>query len=82
MVCRRTLLDARFEMERTMTANAIGRTAKIYQFPEGGRAGLSSGRHEATDIEAVASKRTALVACDGASYHEDAIREEQHVREN
>lgn len=65
-----------------MTANAIEETARIYQFPKGGRAGLSSGRYEATSTEARASKRIAWVACGGASYHEDAIREETRMSKN
>jgi hypothetical protein len=69
-------------MEKTMTANAIGGTARIYQFPKGGRAGLSSGRYEAMSTKTDASKRIAWVACGGATYHEDAIREEMRMREN
>ena len=62
-----------------MTANATEGTAKIYQFPKGGRAGLSSGRYEATSTQELASTRVAWVACGSASYHEDAIREEEHA---
>jgi Protein of unknown function (DUF2735) len=67
-------------MERTMTTNAIEGTAKIYQFPKGGRAGLSSGRHETNLSESPVMPRIARVACGGASYHEAAIREEERSR--
>ena len=65
-----------------MTANAIEGTATIYQFPKGGRAGLSSGRHETNLSENPAMPRIARVACGGASYHEAAIREEERSRNN
>ena len=82
-MCWRTLLrHTEFEMEITMKANAIGGTARIYQFPEGGRAGLSSGRCKVTSIETHALKRMAWPTYSGASYHEDAIREEASVRKN
>ena len=63
-----------------MTADAIRGTARIYQFPKGGRAGLSSGRHEATSAGVAASTRGVWVDCGGASYHEDGIRQEAHTR--
>jgi Protein of unknown function (DUF2735) len=69
-------------MEKAMTANAIGGTAKIYQFPKGGRAGLSSGRHETNLAESFAMPRIAKLAYGGASYHEAAIREEERSRNN
>lgn len=65
-----------------MTANAIGGTAKIYQFPKGGRAGLSSDRYETNLGETFAMPRIATIACGGASYHEAAIREEERSRDN
>lgn len=65
-----------------MTANAIEGTAKIYQFPKGGRAGLSGGRHETRLSENLVMPRIARVACGGASYHEAAIREEERSQNN
>jgi hypothetical protein len=69
-------------MEITMTANATEGTAKIYQFPKGGRAGLSSGRNETHLAESFVMPRIARVACGGASYHEAAICEEERSRNN
>jgi len=65
-----------------MTANASEGTAKIYQFPKGGRAGLSSGRYETNLSENFAMPRIAKLAYGGASYHEAAIREEQSSQSN
>ncbi len=69
-----------------MTANAIGGTAKIYQFPKGGRAGLSSGPHQANPTETFATPtfatpRVARVASD-SWYHEEAIREAERGHKN
>jgi len=61
-----------------MTANAIGGTAKIYQFPKGGRAGLSSGPHQANPTETFATPR---VSSD-SWYHEEAIREAERGHKN
>lgn len=61
-----------------MTANAIGGTAKIYQFPKGGRAGLSSGPHQANPTETFATPRVAS----GSWYHEEAIREAERGHKN
>jgi hypothetical protein len=68
-------------MEKTMTASSFGGTAKIYQFPKGGRAGLSDGRFKATPTEEFAVRVTPA-ASGGAWYHEEAIREAGHVRNN
>jgi Protein of unknown function (DUF2735) len=51
-------------------------SAKIYQFPAGGRAALGGRRYEesnaATDLT---SSRVNEVACSGNWYHEAAIQE-------
>ena len=62
-----------------MTASSFEGTAKIYQFPKGGRAGLTSGRHETKLPETATAQR---VVGGGAWYHEEAIREAGRVREN
>ena len=46
-----------------MTANSNRGSAKIYQFPAGGRAGLGSRRDEARPVENFAASRVARVAC-------------------
>jgi Protein of unknown function (DUF2735) len=57
-------------------------TAKIYQFPAGGRSALGGRRYEeastATDL---ASSRVSEVAVGGAWYHDAAIQESKPVRE-
>jgi hypothetical protein len=68
-------------MEKTMTASSFGGTAKIYQFPKGGRAGLSAGRYETKPADEFAL-RVATVASGGAWYHEEAVREAEHPRKN
>jgi hypothetical protein len=61
-----------------MTANAIGGTAKIYQFPKGGRAGLSGGPQHANPTETFTAPRVTS----GGWYHEEAIREAERGRKN
>jgi len=63
-------------MEETMTANASTGTARIIQFPVGGRAGLHGERYGAHAPEPPAGSRIAKVAYGGASYHEAAILED------
>jgi Protein of unknown function (DUF2735) len=64
-----------------MTTSSFEGTAKIYQFPRGGRAGLTSGRYEAKPMDEFAL-RTANVVAGGAWYHEEAVREAAHTRKN
>jgi len=58
------------------------RSAKIYQFPVGGRSATDRRRYEetrsATDPD---SSRVSAVACSDAWYHEAAIQESKPVRE-
>jgi Protein of unknown function (DUF2735) len=50
-------------------------SAKIYQFPPGGRAALSGRRHDETkSIDQVASRANETVSS-GSWYHEAAIQE-------
>jgi hypothetical protein len=57
-------------------------SAKIYQFPAGGRSATDRRRYEetrsATDL---VSSRVSEVACSEAWYHEAAIQESKPVRE-
>jgi Protein of unknown function (DUF2735) len=57
-------------------------SAKIYQFPAGGRAALGGRRHEETK-SAVESGLSPVyeVASSGCWYHEAAIQESKPVRE-
>ena len=58
-------------------------SARIYQFPTGGRAALGGRRYEeakaATDL---ASSRASEVAVGGAWYHDAAIQDSNPVRES
>ncbi|MEZ5827744.1 MAG: DUF2735 domain-containing protein [Hyphomicrobiales bacterium] len=65
-----------------MTASSFGGTAKIYQFPTGGRAGLGGRRNQATPANDYTVPHYATVASGSAWYHEEAIREAERVRKN
>ena len=57
-------------------------SAKIYQFPVGGRSALANrGRDEAKTASDLASSRVSEVAF-GSWYHEAAIQESKPVRES
>jgi len=57
-------------------------SAKIYQFPAGGRSANDRRRHEETRSAGdLASSRVSEVACSDAWYHEAAIQESKPVRE-
>jgi hypothetical protein len=57
-----------------MTANSNRGSAKIYQFPAGGRAGLGSRSDAARLVEEFTASRVARVACGSAWYHEEAVQ--------
>ncbi len=59
-------------------------SAKIYQFPAGGRAAFGARRLEETKTSADASLRVSEVAYGGSWYHEAAIQESKSkpVRES
>ena len=65
-----------------MTTSLNHGSARIYQFPAGGRAALGGRRYDetrtATDL---ASSRVSEVAVGGAWYHDVAIQEAKPVRE-
>ena len=65
-----------------MTANSFQGSAKIYQFPAGGRAGLSGHRHQAKPAEDLAAVRVPRVSSGSAWYHEEAIREAEGIGKN
>ena len=57
-------------------------SAKIYQFPAGGRAALGGRRYEnAKAVTDLASQRASEVAVGGAWYHDEAINESKPGRE-
>ena len=57
-----------------MTANSNRGSAKIYQFPAGGRAGVGSRADAARLVAEFAASRVARVACGSAWYHEEAVQ--------
>lgn len=59
-----------------MNVSPIGGTAKIYEFPRGGRAGLAQGRVPGRP-EAAVVPRDLPVVFDAGWYHEEAIRQER-----
>jgi Protein of unknown function (DUF2735) len=63
-----------------MTANSNQGSAKIYQFPAGGRASLVGRGDEARAVEKFAVSRVAKVASGGAWYHEEAVRIAERAR--
>ncbi len=65
-----------------MNASLNHGSAKIYQFPAGGRSALGERRYEETKtVTDLASARASEAACSGSWYHEAAIQESEPVRE-
>jgi uncharacterized protein DUF2735 len=63
-------------MEISMNTNRSQESARIYQFPAGGRAALGvKRREELTPVTAETSTRVNEAACSDSWYHEAAIRE-------
>jgi Protein of unknown function (DUF2735) len=63
-------------MEISMNTNRSQESARIYQFPAGGRAALGvKRREEFPPAASQTSTRVNEVACSGSWYHEAAIRE-------
>jgi len=59
-----------------MNTNHGQESARIYQFPAGGRAALGGKRYdELKSVTALASPRVNEAALGSSWYHEDAIRE-------
>ncbi len=58
-------------------------SARIYQFPAGGRAALGERRQEETKVAAdAASLGVSEAACSGSWYHEAAIQESKSARDS
>jgi hypothetical protein len=68
-------------MEKSMNRNLNQPSARIYQFPVGGRAALGARRHEEADaILDPAAERISLALCSGSWYHEAAIQESKQPK--
>ena len=65
-----------------MTTSLNQESAKIYQFPTGGRAALGGRRYGETKTTDIASAMAGDSACSGSWYHEAAIQESQPVRDH
>jgi hypothetical protein len=69
-------------MEISMNTSLNQGSAKIYQFPAGGRAALGVRRQEETKVAAnFGSLRVSEAACGDSWYHEAAIQESLPARE-
>lgn len=65
-----------------MTTGLNHASAKIYQFPSGGRAALAGRRYgEIKTAAELPSSRVSDIAIGGAWYHEAAIQEAQPVQD-
>jgi Protein of unknown function (DUF2735) len=63
-------------MEISMNTNGSQESARIYQFPAGGRAALGGKRwDEFNSAPAQTFERVNEAVCSGSWYHDEAIRE-------
>lgn len=67
------------ERDDVMTTIATSETAKIYQFPAGGRAGLRTDRPVSKPIDEMQAAAATRAVVGGSWYHEEAIRETDPV---
>ena len=68
-------------MTTNLGQNSGQGSAKIYQFPQGGRASVDGQRREASRLSAEFNSRTYVDAAFGSSwYHEEAIRDSQQKK--
>ena len=65
-----------------MNSSVNQATAKIYQFPAGGRAALGGRRYGETKTTDLAAALAGDSACSGSWYHEAAIQESQPLRDH
>jgi hypothetical protein len=65
-----------------MTTSLNQESAKIYQFPTGGRAALGGRRYGETKTTDIASAMAGDSACSGSWYHEAAIQDANPVRDH
>ncbi len=65
-----------------MSTSFSQESAKIYQFPAGGRAALGGRRHDETKPAIDANTpRVNETICSGSWYHEEAIQEDKAKRD-
>ncbi|MCC7250526.1 DUF2735 domain-containing protein [Hyphomicrobium sp.] len=62
-----------------MTTITNRETAKIYQFPPGGRAGVRIGRMVVKPLDEMQAAAATRAVIGGSWYHEEAIREADQV---
>ena len=65
-----------------MTTSLNQESAKIYQFPAGGRAALGGRRYGETKTTDIASALADVSTCSGSWYHEAAIQDSKPVRDH
>jgi hypothetical protein len=65
-----------------MTTSLNQESAKIYQFPAGGRAALGGRRYGETKTTDIASAMAGDSACSGSWYHEAAIQDANPLRDH
>jgi hypothetical protein len=65
-----------------MTTSLNQESAKIYQFPTGGRAALGGRRYGETKTTDIASAMAGDSACSGSWYHEAAIQDANPLRDH
>jgi Protein of unknown function (DUF2735) len=65
-----------------MTTSLNQESAKIYQFPAGGRAALGGRRYGETKTTDIASAMIGDSACSGSWYHEAAIQDANPLRDH
>jgi hypothetical protein len=65
-----------------MTTNYPHQTAKIYQFPIGGRTAAGSLRKDTKSAAELLSQRVAHTACGEGWYHEAAIQDAKRTYEH
>jgi len=65
-----------------MTASLNQESAKIYQFPAGGRAALGGRRYGETKTTDIASAMAGDSACSDSWYHEAAIQDANPLRDH
>jgi len=58
-----------------MNTNLGQGSARIYQFPQGGRAALGDRRHGETETSKPTAPALQPSICSGSWYHEEAIQE-------
>ena len=63
-----------------MTENVYRESAKIYQFPAGGRSALGGRRHETKPATDFTAPRVANVALGNAWYHDAAVQDAERAR--